>query len=244
MLAMIPLLCAAAAAAPLEVGPWQAVLTAHVGADGRVDYAAIEATGAVEAFVAALATAPEPAGADERLAFWINAYNALTVDLVSDAWPLASIRDLDGGKVWDTRRFVVAGQALTLNQIEHERIRPLGDGRIHAAVNCASAGCPPLSREAFQGPRLQAQLDAVARGWAASNAAVIDRAGGTVRFNQIFQWYADDFAGGAAPAGQGGALGQAAAWVAGFSAPADAAWLRAGAYQADWATYDWAVNGR
>lgn len=244
MLALILVLAAPAPAAPLDHQPWQAVLSAHVGADGRVDYAAIEASGALEGYVAALATATEPQDPDARLAFWINAYNALTVDLVADAWPLSSIRDLDAGKVWDTRRFVVAGQALTLNQVEHERIRPLGDGRIHAAVNCASLGCPALAREAYQGPTLQAQLDAAARRWVATNAWVADRAAGTVRFNQIFEWYADDFVRATPPPGQGGALGQAAAWVAGYAPVADAAWLRSGAFQAAWADYDWSVNGR
>ena len=233
----------AAAAAP-DLGPWQAVLTASVGQDGRVDYAAAEASGALEGFVAGLAAAAEPVDPDARLAFWLNAYNALTVDLVADHWPLASIRDLDGGKVWDTRRFTVAGASLTLNQIEHERIRPLGDGRIHAAVNCASLGCPPLAREAYTGPALQVQLDAAAARWVSTNAVQIDRASGAARFNQIFQWYASDFAGQASPPGQGGDLGQAAAWVARFAAPSDAAWLRAGAYQATWADYDWGVNGR
>ena len=245
---MLPLILALELCAVAQVAPpdatWQAVLTAHVASDGTVDYAAIARDGALQGYVAALATASEPDDPAARLAFWINAYNALTVDLVADAWPLASIRDLDGGKVWDTRRFTVAGRARTLNEVENEEIRPLGDGRIHAAVNCASRGCPPLLRTAFAGPALEAQLDAAAARWVATNAIEVDREARTARLNPIFQWYAADFSGGTPPPGVPGEAGQAAAWIAAV-APADlAAWLRAGGYQVGWMDYDWRVNGR
>lgn len=239
-------LVVAPAAQALDHSPWQGVLSAHVSPSGRVDYAAIKDSGAVDAYLQSLATANEPSGSADKVAFWINAYNALTVDLVADNWPLSSIRDIDGGTVWDTRSFTVAGQQLTLNDIEHRRIRPIADGRIHAAVSCASEGCPPLSRTAFLGASLESQLDAVARGWASTNAVVIDRSAGTAKFNQIFDWYGDDFVvdGDADPAGVEGKLAEAANWVASYSSDDTAAWLRAGGYRADWSSYSWSVNSQ
>lgn len=240
------LLALARPAAALDHAPLQAVLTAHVAADGRVDYAAIARSEALDPYLEALAAAPLPADPGQRLALWINAYNALTIDLVADSWPLGSIMELDGGKVWDTRRYTVAGEQLTLNQLEHERIRPVADGRVHAAINCASLGCPPLSRAVYTAEGLQAQLDAAARAWAVGNAVVIDRQAGTARFNAIFDWFGEDFVveGDAAPPGLSGELAEAAAWVAAYAPPDTAAWLRAGGYQASFGTYDWAINAR
>lgn len=231
-------------AAAVDHAPLQQVLSAHVSPSGQVDYAAIQASGALDAYLDDVARAALPASDAERLALWINAYNALTIDLVADAWPLSSIMELDGGKVWSTRRYTVAGESLTLDELENQRIRPLGDARIHAAVNCASMGCPPLARTVFEGASLQSQLDAAAVRWVAGNAVVIDRGAGTARFNQIFDWYGEDFVGGTAPAGVDGELGQAAAWAARYASPEVAAWLRAGGYRADWNPYSWAVNGK
>ncbi len=228
----------------LDHGAWQQVLTTHVSSSGRVDYAAIKAAGALDGYVADLAAAPLPADQDARIALWINAYNALTVDLIADNWPLASIRDLDGGKVWSKRSFTVAGEPVTLDDLEHKKLRPITDGRIHAAVNCASIGCPPLSRTAFTASGLDGQLDAAAERWAAGNGVVIDRAAKTARFNKIFDWYSEDFVvdGDTDPPGVSGKLAEAANWVAAHSSPDVAAWLRAGGYDAGWADYDWAVN--
>ena len=124
----------------VDVASWQAVLDAHVDTASDVDYAGVKADPRLETYVAGLATASEPEGKEAQLAFWMNAYNALTVDLVTDEWPLASIRDLDGGNPWRKRTFTVAGRSVTLDDIEHRILRPLGDPRIHAGVNCASRG--------------------------------------------------------------------------------------------------------
>ena len=80
----------------------------------------------------------------ERIALMVNAYNGYTLATMLDAMPVDSIRDLDGGKVWSTRRFQVAGRPMTLDAMEHEHARKLADGRVHAVINCASKGCPPL----------------------------------------------------------------------------------------------------
>ncbi|RME25362.1 MAG: DUF547 domain-containing protein [Deltaproteobacteria bacterium] len=247
--AMMSLLLSVALATParaVDHDAFQRVLSTYVDARSRVDYAGIHQAGALDGYLADIAAAELPASRNERIALWINAYNALTIDLIADAWPVASIRDLDGGKVWDTRRFTVAGESLTLNDIEHRRLRPLTDGRIHAAVNCASLGCPPLPRTVFRGATLDSQLDAAAESWVASNAVAIDRDHNTVRFSRIFDWYAEDFAveGDPDPPGLSGRKAEAANWVAAHADPDTAAFLRAGGYTAEWDRYDWSVNAQ
>ncbi|NOY28420.1 MAG: DUF547 domain-containing protein [Oligoflexia bacterium] len=241
----LPLLLAGPAQA-LDAGAWQAVLSARVDQQGRVDYAAIHNDGELEPFLQQLSVATEPAKGPDRIAFWINAYNALTVDLVADNWPLASITALDDGKVWDRRSFTVAGQTVTLNDIEHKHLRPFTDGRIHAALSCASQGCPPLTPTAFSGPDLERQLDTAAARWVSTNAVVIDRTAHAVRFSRIFDWYADDFGDGpsSAPTDPNNKLPQAAAWVAARASPDTAQWLQDRNYSASWNDYSWSVNSQ
>lgn len=235
-----------AASSVVYAADLSAVLSRHVNNRGQVDYAAARDDAELEAVVAALATATEPSGRAEKMAFWINAYNVLTVDLVADNWPLSSIRDLDGGNPWDTRKFTVAGRTVTLNDIEHKILRPMGDPRIHAAVNCASAGCPPLSPTPFTGAGLDSQLDHASARWAATTGLSIDRSAGTVKLNQIFDWYGADFeatAKGDIPGVEG--KQDAAIWyLSGHVSEADAAWLRAGGYTVSWAPYSWAANAQ
>lgn len=220
----------------------QAVLDARLRG-GLVDYAGLKAApAALSGWLAeAGATPVATLSAADRTALWIDAYNALTLDLVADNWPLRSIRDLDGGKVWDTRKFTVGGETVTLNGLEG-KLRALGDPRIHAALNCASKGCPPLAEKVFTGPGLEAQLEGAAARWAAT--ATI--AGGSLRASQIFEWYSADFLPRHGPGdfdipGLTGAQEAAANFIA-HHAPARAAELRRGGYTVAWAPYDWAVN--
>ncbi len=213
---------------------------------GRVDYAALKASPqALDAYLAEVASTSlaglTPA---ETKAFWINAYNALTLDLVADNYPLGSIRDLDGGKPWSTRRFRVAGKDLTLDDIEHEILRPLGDPRIHAAVNCASIGCPPLAERVFTAVGLDAELDAASRRWAAT-ATLKD---GVLTLNRIFDWYGEDFVPAYGKArldipGVDGKAEAAANFIAAY-APEKAEALRKGGYRVVYAEYDWGLNKR
>ncbi len=213
---------------------------------GRVDYAALEsAPQALDAYLAEVATASlDGMGPAEKKAFLINAYNALTIDLVADNYPLRSIRDLDEGKVWSTRKFKVAGAERTLDDIEHGLLRPMGDPRIHAAVNCASLGCPPLAERVFTAKELDAQLDAVSRRWAATATL----AGGELRLNPIFDWFGDDFLPGYGAArfdipGVEGKQEAAANFVAAY-APDKAEAIRRGGYRVVYTEYDWGLNGR
>lgn len=243
---MITLLLAAlsAPAHALDQGPWQAVLDTYVSADGRVDYAGIAANHPLDAYITSLATAVDPDNRAEKMVFWVNAYNALTVDLVADSLPLASIRDLDGGKVWDTRRFLVASREITLNEIEHQILRPLGDPRVHAALNCASLGCPPLSKTAFAAATLDNQLQDAARRWMSTNGISVDMASKKVKLNAIFDWYGGDFTGmnykdipGIAGKQEG-----AVHFCARYLPTEQAEWLKKGGYTVSYAEYDWKLN--
>jgi hypothetical protein len=165
---------------------------------GKVDYAALAAEReALDIFVSQLAGLDSDEfsswNRERRLALWINAYNAITLRSITDHYPVATIRDIDG--VWNETFWQVAGRLVTLDQIEHEIIRPtFGDPRIHFAVNCASEGCPPLAQEAYRGSTLDAQLDASARRFVEDTSYTrIDATGGVVKISQIFKWFAEDF---------------------------------------------------
>ena len=135
----------------------------------------------------------------EQFAFWVNAYNALTVDLIIDEYPVKSIRDISGGLFspgpWDDDIIRVAGETLTLNDIEHRILRPIWqDARVHYAVNCASIGCPNLAAVAFTAANADSLLDAGARDYInhPRGAAVRD---GKLIVSSIYEWFGRDFGG-------------------------------------------------
>jgi hypothetical protein len=132
---------------------------------------------------------------DEQRAFWINLYNALTVDLVLDHYPLKSIRDIVEGGPWSQPLAVVEGREWSLNGIEHGILRKLwSDPRVHYAINCASGSCPNLMPRAFTGAVLEAMLNQGARDYINHERAV-RLSDGAARLSQIFSWYARDFGG-------------------------------------------------
>jgi len=233
----------AAGPARAEEDGWARTLREHRTPTG-VRYAAVAAAKPLDAYLASLATAVEPTEPAAKMAFWINAYNALTVDLVADNWPLASIRDLDGGQPWKRRSFVVAGRSLSLDHIEHQILRPMGDPRVHAALNCASRGCPPLAAAPFTAAGLNAELEAVTQAWIRGGGARLNRTTKQLELSAIFDWFGEDFARSPAPPVPG--LTPKASAIAGFvarySSPEDAAALRAGGYALRTLPYDWSVN--
>ncbi len=228
----------------VDHGPWDQTLSRHATAT-RVDYAALGGD-ALDPYLKTLASAPAPSGRDEQLAFWINAYNALTVDLVAEnIGGIESIRDLDGGDPWGTRSFTVAGKSVTLNDIEHNILRPMGDPRIHAAVNCASIGCPPLRTRAYTTAGIDAELDEASRTWVRRNA--LDKTGDEVALSRIFDWYGEDFL----PSygsehfdipGVEGKQEAALNFIAAYSDAETKGWIRAGGYSVSWSAYDWRLN--
>jgi len=148
-------------------------------------------------------TDPDKLARNEALAYWINLYNAVTLRLILDHYPVSSIKDL-GGKLtsaWEKKLVQVNGRPLSLNTVENEIIRPsFGDPRIHFALNCASMSCPPLSSHAYRADVIEEQLEAVARR-AVTDPYWVDLSGcssygkGHIALSKIFDWYQDDFGG-------------------------------------------------
>lgn len=133
----------------------------------------------------------------EQKAYWINLYNALTVRLIVQAYPVDSIRKIKSGFFssgpWDKAVATVAGQSLTLNDIEHRILRPIWkDPLIHYGVNCASIGCPDLRSRAYTGARVDAQLAENARAFVNDQrGARIDN--GELAVSSIYVWFQVDF---------------------------------------------------
>ncbi|KEQ13787.1 hypothetical protein GZ77_16015 [Endozoicomonas montiporae] len=135
---------------------------------------------------------------NEQLAYWINLYNALTVELILKNYPVKSITKLGKGWFrvgpWDDELISIAGKELSLNDIEHRILRPIwNNARIHYAVNCASIGCPDLAPEMYTGKRIEAQLDEAARRFINQSKGV-NFVGGRLVLSKIFEWYGGDFA--------------------------------------------------
>ena len=179
---------------------WAAVLSRHVDERGRVDFAGVAARPRdLEVFVAWMATTspakdprafPSP---ESRLAYWLNPYNALAMyNVVRSGIP----RDLDSIKVgfFGLTRFTIGGKAMSLNTLETSVVRPIGDPRVHFALNCMVRGCPRLLRVPYEAGRIEKQLDAAARLFLNEERNVQllpDRS--TVRFSDILRFYKGDF---------------------------------------------------
>lgn len=228
---------------------WTEVLEAHVRGD-RFDYKKSKADRTkLDAYLKSLeSVTPEEFEAfsrTEQFAFWINAYNAYTVQRVVDAYPIVSIKDLGDEKVsvWEQEFIPLSrlypdakGEKLTLNDIEHKLLRPkFKDARVHAAVNCASQGCPPLAKEAFTAKELDAQLDRQVAKWLAETAHNrFDKATGKVEVSMIFDWFKEDFVRDA---------GSVQAWIAKYAPDADRGWLaEAKSLKIEFLDYSWNLN--
>jgi Protein of unknown function, DUF547 len=175
------------------------VLKARVS-EGRVDYAALSKDPRLDDYLAKLEMA-DPAGLatrDERLAFWINAYNAYTLKLIVAHYPLKSIRDVPHAGLdspWDIPVAKVGGRVLTLNHIEHVILRKeLAEPRIHYAVVCAAVSCPPLRAEAYVAERLDQQIGEQARLFLTKENRFLLKEK-RAELSQIFNWFAADFGG-------------------------------------------------
>jgi hypothetical protein len=150
-----------AGAARFDHSTLDALLRQHADPDGLVDYDALHREPeALDRYLADLANAPfADLGRDDKLALLINAYNAFTLRLILDFYPVESIRDIPEDQRWRHVRWTLGGSTFSLDQIEHQQIRPnFAEPRIHFALVCAAIGCPPLRNEAYVGERLDAQL--------------------------------------------------------------------------------------
>lgn len=175
---------------------WDNLLRQYVSAQGKVDYKGfVKDATKLATYLEALSgnTPTAKWSRNEKLAYWINVYNAYTVKLIVDNYPVSSITDLHGGKPWDVKWIKLGDKTYSLNQIENDIIRPrFGEPRIHFAVNCAAASCPPLLNRAFVADQLNSQLQRQARSFI-KNSKYNRVADGTASVSKIFDWYAVDF---------------------------------------------------
>ena len=135
----------------------------------------------------------------EQFAYWANLYNAATIRVVLDAWPVRSIRDIRSSLLvagpWKKTVVRVGGVDLSLDDIEHEILRKgWSDPRVHYAVNCASFSCPNLPLRAWRGAGLGPALDAAARAYV-NHSRAVDFNGAALTVSSIYKWYAADFGG-------------------------------------------------
>lgn len=189
-------------AQPVEVADppshdaWDKLLRQYVTADGKVNYDGFKNDKAkLEAYLKMLdANPPQDSWSrGEKMAFWINAYNAATVKLIVDNYPLASITKLDGGKPWDVKRVKIGSKTYSLNNIENDILRPqFKDARIHFAVNCAAQSCPPLLNRAWTASNLEGNFEKQARAFI-NNPKFNKISAKSAQVSNIFEWYAADF---------------------------------------------------
>jgi hypothetical protein len=137
----------------------------------------------------------------EQKAYWINLYNALTVNVILSRFPVKSIRDINispglfSSGPWGAKLFTVEGEKLSLDDIEHRILRPIWkDNRVHYAVNCASLGCPNLRPSAYTGENMESLLEKGAREYVNHSRGVGVR-NGKLRVSSIYVWFQEDFGG-------------------------------------------------
>jgi hypothetical protein len=175
---------------------WEGVLQQYVSEDGAVNYKKLAKNDKdLNAYLKELANQPplDSWSRDEELAYWINAYNAFTVKLIVDNYPLKSIRDLNDGNPWDVKWIKLGRQTYSLNQIEHDIIRPrYNEPRIHFAVNCAAQSCPPLLNHAWTADNLEQYLEQQTQAFI-NNEAYNTISPKSLELSQIFNWYGEDF---------------------------------------------------
>jgi hypothetical protein len=172
---------------------WDELLKAHVSKAGIVNYNGFESQKlTLRKYITSLGQKmPEERWTKEdKLAYWMNAYNAMTVDLILRNMPLQSIKDIKNP--WDQRYWKLGEKYYNLDEIEHQILRKMNDPRIHFGINCASFSCPPLLNVAFTAQEVNAQLDYLANRFindTSRNTIASDR----VEISKIFDWFSKDF---------------------------------------------------
>lgn len=218
---------------------FEELLKRHVDADGWVNYEGLKTdAGQLDGYIQALGKAPfDTFGRDQKLAFLINAYNAFTLRLILDHYPIESIKDIPGAKRWKDKRWSLAGKIVSIDDIEHKEIRPkFREPRIHFALVCAAVGCPKLRNEAYHADRLERQLDDQTR-----YVHTHDRwfrfgpDGNVVHLTELYDWYGGDFK---------QVAGSVLAFAARYSPPLKEAIDSKRKLKTKWLGYDWKLNDK
>ncbi len=174
---------------------WQALLQKYVTKEGQVNYTGLKSdkTKLANYLTALSKNVPKAAASkEEKMSFWINTYNATTVKLIVDNYPIKSIKDINGGKPWDLKLFKTGAETYSLNEIENNILRPMSDARVHFALNCAAKSCPSLLNEAFTTGNVNNLLESRTKQFINdnfSNIITTDK----IKISHLFDWYQKDF---------------------------------------------------
>tara|TARA_R110000868_G_scaffold81946_1_gene231681 strand:+ start:2663 stop:3421 length:759 start_codon:yes stop_codon:yes gene_type:complete len=180
-------------AKPIDHKQWNDLLQKHVSSKGNVDYKGFKKDqAALQSYLDALSkNLPEKSWSKEAvLAYWINAYNAYTVKLILDNYPVKSIKDIKNP--WDKEFFTLQNKKYSLGEIEHKILRKMNEPRIHFAINCASFSCPNLANKAYTEIGLEKQLETAAKSFVndkTKNTIATDK----IEISSIFDWFSGDF---------------------------------------------------
>jgi hypothetical protein len=246
MIAASVLWAVAANAADQTQSPYAVVLQSYVDDDGLVDYAKLKANGAAlldsacAAFAAATPAQYEFWNEKDRIAFWLNAYNAYTLHLIVANYPIQpakgktkypanSIRQIPGA--WEHKKFRALGRDVTLDEIEHKILRvEFNEPRIHMALVCAAVSCPKLRREPYRGDVLETQLDDQSRAF----------------LSDLRKFHIDRVLPGVTTKNPRHIAQQKslAAFATKYVSPEDARYLAGGKYVVKYFDYDWTLNVR
>ncbi len=247
----------------MDTSSYAKALKDHVDDRGMVNYQALKKNPHdLDAYLTALAGISEEDYSQweepEQIAFWINAYNGLTLKSIIDNYPIKSsffksinnpknsIRQISG--VWDKKTHRVMGKKLSLNHIEHKILRvQFEEPRIHVALVCAAMGCPALRNEPYDGERLTQQLKDQSRRFLRNRAKLqILRANKIVSLSAIFKWYGKDFPAAyrpRRPIGRHGKDTQAVlSYISRHLDEPQKSYVLAGDYRVTYLDYDWSLN--
>ena len=172
---------------------WNSILQKHVSNIGNVDYKSIrENRTELDIYIDTLGEnmPTEDWTKNQKLAYWINAYNALTVDLIIRNYPIESIKDIKNP--WEQRLWELGNKTYSLEEIEHEILRKMSEPRIHFAIVCASYSCPKLQNKAFTAENLEGQLTNVTKEFLADNNRN-EISENSIKISKIFDWFSKDF---------------------------------------------------
>jgi len=235
--ALLILRAPALADPPFDHGAWTQLLERYVDDDGRVAYGALAANdrAALNGYLAALAAArPNDWPRAERIAFWLNAYNAAIVNAVLDGRSAETLWSRYG--MFYQYQVAIAGEERTPDAIENRILRPSGEPRIHFALVCASTSCPKLRRRAWTGEGLEADLDEAARRFLRDPTRNHIRVGASdIRLSMIFKWFRDDF---------GGSDDAVRAFVSRYVEAPERPWLTEQRPEIEYLDYDWSLNAQ
>jgi hypothetical protein len=172
-----------------------ALLKKHVSSSGKVNYAGFKTdVASLDAYLKNLSANVPASGVskNDKLAYWMNAYNAFTVKLILNNYPVSSIKKISSDP-WKVKFIKLGQKTYDLSTIEHGILRKMGDARIHVGINCASVSCPKLANKAFTAANVQSELTRLTKAFI-KDKSKNQISANEVKLSKIFDWFKSDFA--------------------------------------------------